>query len=110
GAQPELPHVPRAVDYLQSGYVAGNHATAFVDGQMRVERQVASLGKPDLSAGGGVWGGAQREAARVDVGPTAAVTFPLAKGRGRVSADYRFRVAGDAAPSSGPALTLSAGF
>jgi hypothetical protein len=28
----------------------------------------------------------------------------------RLSLDYRFRVAGDAVPASGPALTLSAGF
>ena len=40
-----------------------------------------------------------------DVGPTAAVTFRLGDARGRVAADYRFRVAGDAEPSSGPALT-----
>src|SRR5690606_7765747 len=68
----ELPHGARAEVYLQGGYVGGNYATAFVDGQMRVERQVASFGKAEFSAGGGLWGGAQREAARVDVGPTAA--------------------------------------
>jgi hypothetical protein len=28
----------------------------------------------------------------------------------RLGVDWRFRVAGDAAPSSGPAVTLSAGF
>lgn len=105
-----LPLGVRAEVYLQGGYVGGAYATAFVDGQIRAERRVVGIGKTELSAGGGIWGGAQRDAARVDVGPSAAVTFPLARGRGRVSADYRFRVGGDAAPSSGPALTLSAGF
>ena len=105
-----LPLGARAEIYLQGGYVGGDYATAFVDGQIRAERRVVAVGKTELSAGGGIWGGAQRDAARVDIGPSAAVTFPLARGRGRVSADYRFRVAGDVAPSSGPALTLSAGF
>jgi hypothetical protein len=34
--------------------------------------------------------------------PTAAVLFRLGEGRGRIAADYRFRVAGDAEPRSGP--------
>ena len=37
--------------------------------------------------------------------------MPLGKGLfGRAAVDWRFRVAGDADPGSGPALTLSAGF
>lgn len=106
----ELPLGARAELYAQGGYVGGDYATAFVDGQARVERPLAMGAKTELSAGGGVWGGAQEGASRVDVGPTAAFTFPLGRVRGRVSADYRFRVSGDAAPASGPALTLSAGF
>lgn len=105
-----LPLGGRAEVYAQGGYVGGDYATAFADGQARVERPVVRLGQTELSAGAGVWGGAQRDAARLDIGPTAAVTFRLGAGRGRVAADYRFRVAGDAGPSSGPALTLSAGF
>jgi hypothetical protein len=44
------------------------------------------------------------------VGPTATLDLPLAGGSGRLSADWRFRLAGTATPGSGPALTLSAGF
>ena len=58
----------------------------------------------------GAWGGAQDGASRLDIGPSAAVSFRLGEGRGRVAADYRIRVAGEAEPASGPALTLSAGF
>ena len=36
--------------------------------------------------------------------------FRVGEARGRLAADYRFRVAGDAEPRSGPALTVSAGF
>ena len=105
-----LPLGARAEAYAQAGYVGGEYATAFADGQARIERPVFQRGQTELSAGAGVWGGAQRDAARLDIGPTAAVTFRLGEGRGRVAADYRFRVAGDAEPSSGPALTVSAGF
>ena len=105
-----LPMGAQGEAYLQGGYVGGRFATAFVDGQGRVDRTVARLGEVELRAGAGAWGGAQKGAARLDVGPTAALTFRLGEGRGRVAADYRFRVAGDAAPASGPALTVSAGF
>jgi hypothetical protein len=105
-----LPLGMRAEAYAQGGYVGGDYATAFVDGQARLERPLMRRGGAELSAGAGVWGGAQRDAARLDIGPTAAVSFRLGDARGRVAADYRFRVAGDAEPASGPALTLSAGF
>ena len=106
----ELPLGARAEVYLQGGYVGGEFATAFVDGQARIERPLGRLGETELSAGAGAWGGAQKGAARLDIGPSAALTFRLGEGRGRVAADYRLRVAGEAAPASGPALTLSAGF
>lgn len=96
--------------YLQGGYVGGSYATAFVDGQTRLERQVMRTGAGELSFGAGAWGGAQRGASRLDLGPTAALSFRLGAARGRIAADYRFRVAGGAAPASGPALTVSAGF
>ena len=109
-----LPLGARAEVYAQGGYVGGQFATAFVDGQARLEHPLLRRGEIELSAGVGAWGGAQKDAARLDIGPTAAVSFRLGPGssraRGRVAADYRFRVAGDAEPSSGPALTLSAGF
>lgn len=106
----DLPLRLRGEAYLQGGYAGGEFATAFVDGQARVERPLARLGETELLGGAGVWGGAQKGAARLDIGPTAAVSFRLGRARGRLAADYRFRVAGDAEPASGPALTVSAGF
>lgn len=96
--------------YAQAGYIGGRDATAFVDGLIRVERPVAAAPDLDLRAGAGVWGGAQREGARLDVGPGTTLRFRLGDARARLSADYRFRVAGDAEPASGAAFTLSAGF
>ncbi len=67
------------------------------------------LGRVRLEPGVGGWASAQHDRAtvdRVDLGPgVVARAGPLA-----VAADYRFRVAGNAAPASGPVLTLSAAF
>lgn len=106
----ELPFGARAEVYAQAGYVAGSLATGFADGQARIERPVARVGPSSLSAGAGVWGGAQKGAARLDAGPTLALRFPIGEAHGRLAADYRFRIAGGAMPGNGPALTLSAGF
>lgn len=105
-----LPLGFRAEAYAQAGWVGGKGSTAFADGQARIEKPLLSTGRLELRAGAGAWGGAQRGAQRLDVGPTATLAVPLGGASGRVSADWRFRVAGDAAPDSGPALTLSAGF
>ena len=105
-----LPAGIRAEIYAQAGYVGGTFSTAFFDGQAHLDRPLARRGGIEVSAGTGAWGGAQEDASRLDVGPTATVSFRLRKGFGRIAADYRFRVAGNAEPASGLALTVSAGF
>lgn len=97
--------------YLQGGYVAGRYGTPFADGQLRIDHALWSKGLFQTRLGGGIWGGAQSGASRLDVGPSASLALPIGKGLfGRVAVDWRFRMAGDAQPGSGPALTLSAGF
>src|SRR5690606_935396 len=106
----DLPLGVRGEVYAQAGYVGGTYATPFVDGQARVERQLVRLGAAEISAGAGAWGGGREGAARLDVGPTATVAIRVGEARGRLAVAYRFRVAGDAEPRRGPALTVSAGF
>ena len=101
-----LPLKARGELYVQTGYVGGPGATAFVDGSLKLDRALVKLGKAELRAGGGAWGGAQDGAARLDLGPSLTLGMPHA----RLAMDWRFRVAGAAAPRSGPAVTLSAGF
>lgn len=106
-----LPLGLRAEAYGQAGWVGGTGSTAFVDGQLRLEKPLIRLAGADFSAGGGLWGGAQKGASRLDAGPSARLTLhPTQASTLRVAADWRFRVAGKAAPQSGPAITLSAGF
>lgn len=71
------------------------------------------LGKGRLLAGGGAWSGAQTgvEAAyRADVGPSLSWQRPIGRSTLTINADWRFRVAGNAFPESGPALTVAASF
>ena len=106
-----LPLGLRGEAYGQAGYVGGKFATPFADGQLRADRAFLSLARFDVRLGAGLWGGAQKGASRLDAGPSLTIGRPLGRSASmRLAADWRFRVAGKAAPGSGPAVTLSAGF
>lgn len=105
-----LPLGLRGESYGQAGWVGGRDQTAFVDGQVRIDSAVWRAGQAELRLGAGAWGGAQRGASRLDLGPGATLSVPLGGVNARVAADYRLRVAGNAAPGSGLAVTFSAGF
>ena len=116
----EIPPIPLPLDvsgevYAGAGYVGGAADTAFIDGQATLVRRVASfdLAREDdvrLSFGAGAWGGAQRDANRLDLGPTMRVDMSLGAVPARISIDYRERVGGDASPVSGVAATVSTRF
>jgi urocanate hydratase len=99
-----------AQGYGQAGWVGGLYATAFADGQARVTREIAGAGPARLHIGAGAWGGAQKFAERLDVGPTIGVDVDAGPVVARLAVDYRIQVAGSAAPGDGVALTLSTGF
>lgn len=97
--------------YAQGGAIwRGGQAEAFGDGAARLTRPVVTLDGMALDAGAGVWAAGQRGATRIDVGPTVGMALPLAGRRVRISADWRQRIAGDARPGSGPALSLGTDF
>ena len=106
----QLPFGLRAEAYVQAGYVGGDFETAFADGQARLDHELAQVGGAELRLGAGVWGGAQKGAQRLDAGPGISASFNLDKAPVRLSMDYRHRVAGDAQPDSGVAVTISTGF
>jgi len=96
--------------YAQAGYVLGPNETYFFDGSAVLQRPVAEMGPTKLSIGSGVWTGGQRDISRIDIGPRAALTVPLGTVSARIAVDWRLRVAGDARPASGAAITVSTGF
>lgn len=106
----DLPLDLRAEGYAQAGWVGGHQATAFVDGQARIDREIMEAGPGKVRLGAGAWGGAQKFAGRLDVGPTVTLDLRESAMPARISIDYRHQVAGDARPGSGVAVTLSTGF
>ena len=96
--------------YAQTGYVLGDDETYFFDGSATLQRPITESGRKKLSVGAGVWAGGQRNIARLDVGPRADFAVPLGTGSARLAVDWRVRVAGDALPASGVAITVSTGF
>jgi hypothetical protein len=110
-----LPAGLSAEVYAAAGYVGGDAATGFADGQTSITRSVADfklapLDPVRVSLAAAAWGGAQRGVYRLDIGPTLRMDMRLGEVPARVSIDYREQIAGDAAPASGIAATLSTQF
>jgi len=96
--------------YGQAGVVARTGGGGFADGAMRVAHPLATVGGLAIDIGAGLWGGAQRGAARLDAGPSLGAVVSLGGRRVRLAADWRQRIAGDARPGSGPALSIGTDF
>jgi hypothetical protein len=103
GVSERLPGGFRLDAYGQAGIVGVRSRDLFADGGAR-------LGVPvgDVEVGAALSGGAQPGLARLDAGPQ--VTLRLPGESLRLTAEWRFRIAGDAQPGSGPALTLAGDF
>lgn len=96
--------------FAQAGYLSGAGGGPFFDAQARTTREFRPFGQQPVRLGAGVWAGGQEGAARLDIGPTIGTDVKVGETMIRVDADWRWRVAGDARPASGPALTLSTSF
>lgn len=101
--------------YAQIGYAGApigskRGATPFFDVQAVADRKLVSVGPAELRLGAGMWSGGQKGAARFDLGPRASLRLDTSPVRSRLALDWRFRLAGEARPGSGPTLTFSAGF
>jgi hypothetical protein len=94
--------------YGEAG-VRGN-GDAYAGGQTSAMTDIASTGRLVFSAGPGVWGSiqaAETTVSRLDIGIGLAARLPVGVA---IAADWRWRIAGNADPGSGPAVTLSAAF
>lgn len=102
-----LPRQSNFESYFQAGLLSGKQGGPFFDLTARVDRK---LGVTPFVPGIGIWGGGQTGLFRIDTGPTVKSDFKIADAQFRIIADWRIRIAGDAAPASGPAVTLSTSF
>lgn len=96
--------------YGQAGYVFREEGSYFFDGSAAIKKRLASTSSGQISLGGAVWAGGQEGAQRLDIGPRLDIDVPLARAATRISVDWRQRVAGNAEPNSGLAISLSASF
>ena len=96
--------------YGQAGVVKRHRGEPFVEGAVRIAHAVSVAGPARIDIGAGLWGGAQRDAARLDIGPSLGVTVPVRGRNLRAAIDWRQRMAGHARPGSGLALTLGCDF
>lgn len=105
-----LPHDFGLEAYAQAGAVRRAATEPYADGAVRIAHSLGTIGGVPVELGVGAWGGTQRGAARLDLGPSLGVSVPLGKQRIRMMVDWRQRVAGAARPGSGAALTLGTDF
>lgn len=108
GGSSMLPGKVRLDAYGQGGAVWKRGG--FADGAALAVRPMLERSAVRVELGAGAWGAAQRRVSRLDVGPSAAMVASIGGRAMRLQVDYRLRVAGNARPGTGPALTLGGSF
>ena len=105
-----LPAGFRLDSYVQAGIVGVRRRAGFADGAVVVDRRLGADDRAPLRLGALAAGAIQPGASRVDVGPRLTLKLPDVGKGSRVALDWRQRVAGNARPESGVALTLATDF
>lgn len=93
--------------YAQAGVVGLRRTDLFMDGKMSL---LAPVRGAPVRVGAALSGGAQPGVSRLDASPELQLRLPLPNANARMSLEWRQRIAGDARPASGLALTLGADF
>ncbi len=96
--------------YAEAGVVGAKRRDLYADGAARIARAIGIGSNASLAIGGGVWGAAQPGAERLDMGPSVVLRLPVEHHAVSVALDWRERVAGQAKPGSGIALTVATDF
>ena len=106
--KPGLPGGTTLDGYAQAGVVGVKHRDLFVDGALRLSRPLG--GERSVKLGAGLWGAAQPGISRLDAGPFVAVPLKLGRHHIPLAIEGRLRVAGNAMPGSGVAVTMASDF
>ncbi len=100
--------------YAEAGVVGARSRHGFAGAQASALYPVTARDGTRIGVGSGVWASVQdggtRTASRLEIGPSAQVSQRIGKGTVELRGEYRFRIAGDATPGSGPALTVATRF
>lgn len=105
-----LPLNFRLDGYAAAGVVGVRRRDLFVEGSATLRHRLVEVGPVEVDAGVGAWAAVQPDLERVDVGPSVSARWRIGELQPRLTVDWRQRVAGDAAPQSGVAVTLAADF
>lgn len=106
-----LPAGFRLDAYAQAGVVGARRRDGFADAAVVIDRPVGGIDNMSpLRLGALAAGAVQPGAARVDVGPRLTLRLPEVGEGSRIALDWRQRIAGNARPESGLALTLASDF
>ena len=97
-----------AEGYAQAGMVGFSRNDLFADGRISLTALLDR--KSRTGAGFSLSGGAQPGLSRLDVGPVLQTRLPLGAISPRLSVEWRQRIAGNARPGSGIAVTLASDF
>lgn len=97
--------------YAQAGFVGERLEDGFADGKASMGyRLTPPAARRSLSLGASLSGSVQPGAGRIDVGPELRFRLPVGTSGLRVSTEWHARIAGEARPANGPAITLVADF
>lgn len=97
-----------AEGYAQAGVVGFSRADPFIDGRFALTAPLDRNGR--IRLGAAISGGAQPGLSRLDLGPAIEARLPLGRVHPRLVLEWRHRVAGNARPDSGLAVTLASDF
>lgn len=96
--------------YAQAGVIGARQRDPFIDGIARLTRPLSLSADGRLKPGFGLWAAAQPDARRLDAGPSIGAEIRVGDMTVGADFDWRWRLAGNARPDSGPAVTIRAGF
>ncbi|MEY4620515.1 MAG: hypothetical protein RIS65_1687, partial [Pseudomonadota bacterium] len=105
-----LPLGFRLDGYGQAGFVSGQGGGPFADVAAHAHRPIAQSQRASFAIGAGIWAGGQDNVMRMDVGPNIRAHVTAGGALFQLDASWRVRVAGNARPDNGPAVTLSTSF
>lgn len=106
GPTPVVPGLD-AEAYAQAGVVGFHRRDLFADGKFSL---LSPIARSPLRLGASLSGGAQPGVERLDIGPEVQLRLPLPQVAARLSIEWRERIAGQASPPSGLAVTLGTDF
>lgn len=96
--------------YAQAGVVGARQRDGFADGAVVIDHRLGAHETAPLRLGALAAAAVQPGAGRVDIGPRLTLKLPDVGHGSRIAIDWRQRIAGDARPESGAALTLATDF